>query len=376
MKRVIKNCLVILLLFMIPTTIFASSYKQQLDDLEQQQKNSQSSIKENEQIIKELDADIQELVGRIVQLDKQIDEFDIKIKDLEQQLSDKEKEIEVTKQDLAKAKEKEEKYFKQTSERMKVMYEQGDSAYLEVVLESKNLSDLLNRVEYINALLKYDTNMIKELEDIRDDIAATETKLEEDKEKIVELKAECDLQKSALEDVQATKEKEMAVLEKDKKINQAEIDAKKKEMEEIAKAIDNIKSKLVYAGGKMSWPTKSRRITCPFGTRKHPITHVIKNHTGIDIGIPSGTSVKAASNGTVAFAGYSSIWGNYILVDHGSGYVTIYAHNSKLLVKKGQKVKIGQTIAKSGNTGWSTGPHLHFGIRKNGEWINPINMLN
>ncbi|WP_273322315.1 murein hydrolase activator EnvC family protein [Vallitalea guaymasensis] len=376
MKRVIKNCLVILLLFMVPTTIFASSYKQQLDDLEQKQKNSQSSIKVNEQQIKELDSDIKDLVGRIVQLDKQIDEFDIKIKDLEQQLSDKEKEIEVTKQDLAKAKEKEEKYFKQTSERMKVMYEQGDSAYIDVVLESKNLSDLLNRVEYINALLEYDTNMIKELETIRDDIAAKESKLEEDKKKIVELKEECNLQKDALEDVQATKEKEMAVLEKDKKINQAEIDAKKKEMEDIAKAIDNIKSKLVYAGGKMAWPTKSHRITCYFGPRRHPITKNPSNHKGIDIGIPSGTSVKAVSNGEVSFAGYSNVWGNYVLIDHGSGYVTIYAHNSKLLVKKGQKVKIGQTIAKSGNTGWSTGPHLHFGIRKNGEWINPLNMLN
>ncbi|GMQ60184.1 peptidoglycan DD-metalloendopeptidase family protein [Vallitalea sediminicola] len=376
MKRVIKNCMIILLLFMVPTTIFASSYKQQLDELEQEKKNNQSSIKENEQNIKELDSDIKELIERVIQLDMQIDEFDFKIKDLEQQLGDKEKEIEVTKQDLAKAKEKEAKYFKQTSERMKVIYEQGDSAYLEVVLESKNLSDLLNRVEYVNALLEYDMNMIKELEDIRDDIANKEAKLEDDKKIIVGLKDECDLQKVALEEVQATKEKEMAVLETDKRINQAEIDAKKKEMDEIAKAIDNIKSKLVYAGGKMSWPTKSRRITCDFGPRPHPITKNPSYHTGIDIGIPSGTSVKAASNGTVTFAGYSSVWGNYALIDHGSGYVTIYAHNSKLLVKKGQKVKIGQTIAKSGNTGWSTGPHLHFGIRKNGEWVNPINMLN
>lgn len=376
MKRVIKNCMIILLLFMVPTTIFASSYKQQLDELEQEKENNRSSIKESEQKIKEFDSEIQELVKRIIQLDIRIDEFDNKIKGLEQQLSDKEKEIDVTKQDLAKAKEKEEKYFKQTSERMKVIYEQGDSAYLEVVLESKNLSDLLNRVEYINALLEYDINMIKELEDIRDDIANKEAKLEDDKKTIVGLKDECDLQKVALEEVQSTKQKEMAVLENDKSINQAEIDAKKKEIDEIAKAIDNIKSKLVYAGGKMSWPTKSRRITCDFGPRPHPITKNPSYHTGIDIGIPSGTSVKAASNGTVTFAGYSSVWGNYVLIDHGSGYVTIYAHNSKLLVKKGQKVKIGQTIAKSGNTGWSTGPHLHFGIRKNGEWVNPINMLN
>ncbi|GKX30457.1 metalloendopeptidase [Vallitalea longa] len=375
MKRVIKNCVIILLLFMVPTTIFASSYQQQLKDLEQQQKDNKSEINKSEEIIKSLDKEIQEIVRRVQQLDIQIDEYNNKIGELQQQQNDKEKQIEVINQELEVAKQKEEKYFNTTKERIKVMYEQGDSAYAEVLLGSKDLSDFLTRVEYVNALVEYDTNMIEELQLIRDDIEDKEIQLEEDKEQIVALKKENTLQQKSLKDIQSTKEKEMLILGENKSVAQSELNAKEKELAKIEKSIDSIKSKLVYAGGKMTWPTSNHYITCPFGNRIHPVTKKPSYHTGIDIGVGMGTSVKAASSGEVTYAGYSSVWGKYIYVDHGSGYVSIYAHNSKLLVKKGDKVKGGQTISKSGNTGLSTGPHLHFGIRKNGKWIPPLTML-
>ena len=377
MRRVIKKCIVILIIIMIPTKICATSYQQQIKDLEQQQKDNQKDIADTQAVIKGLDKEIQEVVHRIQELDNQIIEYDTKIKDLQKQQEDKEKQIEKINEELEIARQKETKYFNTTKERIKVMYEQGDSAYVEVLLGSNDLSDLLTRVEYVNALVEYDTNMIGELQTIREEIVAKELELEQEKEQIVVIKKENTLQQKSLKDIQTTKRKEMATLGENKSQAEGIIKAKEKELDKIAASIDRISSKLTYGGGKMAWPTTNHYITCYFGPRTHPVTKKKNSfHSGIDIGVGTGTSVRSVSSGEVIYAGYSSVWGNYIYVDHGSGYVTIYAHNSKLLVKKGDKVKCGQTIAKSGSTGYSTGAHLHFGIRKNGKWIDPRTMLN
>lgn len=117
--------------------------------------------------------------------------------------------------------------------------------------------------------------------------------------------------------------------------------------------------------GVLAKPTSRGVITSPFGWRWG------RRHTGIDIGLPTGTAVKAADGGKVIFSGTKGAYGKCIIVDHGANIQTLYAHNSKLLVKKGDKVFKGQTIANSGNTGRSTGPHLHFEVRKNGTPVNP-----
>ncbi|MCT4542494.1 MAG: peptidoglycan DD-metalloendopeptidase family protein [Vallitalea sp.] len=376
MKNIKKSIIVIFISMILTSTIFASSYKNQLNDLEEQKENAEDSIKSSQENIKQIDKNIDELVSRIVELDDQIEQFDDKINNLDNQVLQKEEEINIILKKLEEAKKQQKIYFEQTKKRIKVMYEHGDSAYLDVLLEAKDLSDLLNVVEYTKALVKYDTNMIDKLNEIKETIASNEVKLEKEKESLVQLKNEYELQKTALNEVHSAKEKEMSNLNKDKARAEAEVEAIKREREQIEKAIDKIKSKLTYGGGKMNWPfTNNRHITSPFKMRWHPVLKRYKFHSGIDIGSSIGTPVKAVHNGIVTFAGKGSAWGYYILIDHGSGYVTIYAHNSKLLVKKGDKVKIGQTIAKSGNTGWSTGPHLHFGVRKDGKWINPLDML-
>ena len=137
-----------------------------------------------------------------------------------------------------------------------------------------------------------------------------------------------------------------------------------------------LQGKGAYVGGDLAWPAPaSTRITSPFGYRTHPILKIKKLHTGIDIGVSSGNNVVSANAGKVIKAAWNNSYGYMVMVDHGGGIVTLYAHNSKLLVKTGDVVTRGQKIALSGSTGMSTGPHLHFEVRVNGEYKDPMNYL-
>ena len=148
-------------------------------------------------------------------------------------------------------------------------------------------------------------------------------------------------------------------------------DADKLEKEILAK-----QSAEQYAGGEMLWPAPGNyRITSYFGNRPHPIYGYASNHSGMDIGCATGSSVVAANDGTVILSGWYGAYGNCVIIDHGGGIVTVYGHHSKNLVKEGDKVTRGQQIALSGNTGMSTGPHLHFEVRVNGIRKDPLDYL-
>ena len=130
------------------------------------------------------------------------------------------------------------------------------------------------------------------------------------------------------------------------------------------------------ATGSLSWPLPaSDYVTSGFGHRESPTAGASSNHQGIDIGASTGSSITAADGGTVITASYSSSAGNYVVIGHGNGLSTVYMHCSKLLVSEGDTVSKGQTIAKVGSTGYSTGPHLHFGVRKNGSYVDPTDYV-
>ena len=132
-----------------------------------------------------------------------------------------------------------------------------------------------------------------------------------------------------------------------------------------------------YVGsGVYTWPTPGyTRITSPYGMRKHPILKTNRMHTGIDIGAPNGATIVSVDHGCVVQVGWYGGYGRVVMVDHGHGIVTMYAHTSAALVNVGDAVKKGQAIAKVGSTGWSTGPHLHFEVRINGKYTNPLNYI-
>lgn len=148
------------------------------------------------------------------------------------------------------------------------------------------------------------------------------------------------------------------------------------EADQLTSVIKNLQLAETYVGGEMMWPVPDHyTITSPFGNRFHPISKTYKMHTGIDISCPRNTDVVAAQSGTVIYSGWYSGYGKVIIVDHGGGYSTLYGHNDGLVGKVGQSVKKGELIAKSGSTGYSTGPHVHFEVRINGEYVDPLNYV-
>jgi murein DD-endopeptidase MepM/ murein hydrolase activator NlpD len=164
-----------------------------------------------------------------------------------------------------------------------------------------------------------------------------------------------------------------------------DIEAFEKEYDKLNDFAKQIESKIVklqkntgpYSGGKMAWPVPGySRISSPYGYRIHPIFKVKKLHTGIDIPAPTGTAITAAAAGTVIYSDWLGGYGKVIMLDHGGGVVSLYAHNSALVLSEGQSVKRGDTISKAGSTGNSTGPHLHFEVRKNGAYVDPLPWLN
>jgi murein DD-endopeptidase MepM/ murein hydrolase activator NlpD len=150
-------------------------------------------------------------------------------------------------------------------------------------------------------------------------------------------------------------------------------DALLDEANKLTEIIKNLELAATYVGGEMMWPVPGQyKITSPFGNRLHPISKQYKMHTGIDISGPKGTPVVAAQTGTVVYANWFGSYGKAIIVDHGGGITTLYAHNDTINVSVGSVVKKGDNIALLGSTGYSTGPHLHFEVRINGEYVEPL----
>ncbi|MCQ2561151.1 MAG: peptidoglycan DD-metalloendopeptidase family protein, partial [Clostridia bacterium] len=209
-------------------------------------------------------------------------------------------------------------------------------------------------------------------------------KVEEQKQKLQALKvaledqqAEAVAKKASLQEDRDAVSVKKAAVDADNKQLAAQVDAINKEADAITAQIKNLQSpNTSYAGGTMCWPAQaSTKITSPFGNRIHPILKVTKFHTGIDIGAAGGTNILAANSGTVITAGWNNSYGYMVMIDHGGGIVTLYAHSKKLLVSKGDYVARGQAIALVGSTGMSTGNHLHFEVRVNGSYKNPLDYV-
>ena len=259
--------------------------------------------------------------------------------------------------------------------RIQYMYENGNASLLETVLTSNSISEMLTRVEYISQMSQYDREMLEEY-------VATTEQLAVEKEQLQLLSDGLSEQKDALDDVIASKTKQIKKYQaqidkanKDAKAYQAQLLAQEKELEKVEDAIAAAAAAGGYEGSVTGfiWPCPaSKRITSYFGPRKAPVEGASTDHKGIDIGVGTGNNVIASAAGKVTTSTYSKSAGNYIVISHGSGMSTVYMHNSKLLVSVGEYVEQGQVIALSGSTGYSSGPHLHFGVIKNGTYVNPL----
>ena len=380
MQKKIFSLFVILTLVLsqIPAGYAAKS----VSDLEKELSENQKSVEKTKKEIKEKQAEKNEQKAKKAEIDLEIAGLQNDIDSIQNVIDEKNAEIVAKDAEIVVLEESIKTTDKQLKARMKVMYESGTTSYLEMIFASKGLSDLFTRINIIESIVKHDNQVIS---DYKTQIA----QINEAKKIIETEKAEQETARKILDDkkgqIKAKQDEQQALINS----LSSDIEELKRQEKEMEKAEQEIQAKIdaalkstdqqdvTYNGtGKFVLPLASyTRISSPYGYRIHPITGTRKLHSGIDYAAPHGTAIYAADDGVVLTSGWINGYGYSITINHGSGYVTLYAHCSTLVAKAGQKVTKGQVIAKVGSTGNSTGNHLHFEVKVNGKAQNPANFL-
>jgi murein DD-endopeptidase MepM/ murein hydrolase activator NlpD len=360
--------------------------KKKASSLEEEKKDIETAINE----LKGLESDA---AGYIKNLDTSLDSLNKQVNALKSQMSAKEVELKAASEDLEAAKETVSRQYSNMKLRIQYMYEKGETSYIDLLLKSGDLTQLFNRAEYISSIAAYDRRMLENYKGSKEEVEQREQILLAEREELAAFEAATSLKQQEVESLIKKKNSDLAIYQKqisdgrnsldelnqdiadqEKHIKNMEAEIRKKEEEARKAAQKTGKTYNTVAIGniKFIWPCpSSSRITSGFGDRDSPTEGASTNHKGIDVSASTGSGIVAAASGTVTISTYSYSAGNYIMIHHGGGVYTVYMHCSELLVSAGQEVSQGQVIAKVGSTGYSTGPHLHFGIRVDGSYVNP-----
>lgn len=362
--------------------------EEQIENAQDEKKELLAGLTDVKKLKEELEKSKDNLEEYIVLLDGDLSTIEQNILQLESSIEVLEEEISGKQVQLEFAIEREKEQYEAMKTRIKFMYENGEHFFVETLLSAESFGDFLNKADYVESLSSYDRKMLDEYVESRELIELCKKELEEQKSLVEATKVGVESEKQALEELIVEKEKQITAYEtdinsKEAAIREYELDiAEQNEIisqleaavaEERRKLMEENGSVITYDGGMFKWPAPSyTRISSPFGWRLHPTLGVDKFHNGVDMAAPSGTKILAAYDGEVVAAAYSASMGNYIMINHGDGLYTIYMHASALYVVKGDIVVKGEHIAAVGSTGRSTGPHLHFGVRLDGEYVDPM----
>lgn len=306
--------------------------------------------------------------------EEEIETIESLISELDNKIIEKESEIETASANI------DEQYdnFKQI---MRLTYEEGDTSYVEMVLGAEDFYDFLVRVEQVSSLMEYCSKLLDKFRQTKVDLESAKTALESSKASQVEYQGELESRYEELESLQKENESYLTTLSNDISSYQATYDSYAKAEDKLDKELEKYlrelqaKENSQYVGGEFNWPLPLswKSISSPYGYRT--LNGVREFHRGIDIPASKNTPIYASNGGKVVTATYHYSYGNYVVIDHGGGKSTLYAHANKLNCKAGDVVKQGDVIAYVGTTGNSYGNHLHFEVRINGTAQNPLNYV-
>lgn len=389
------------------------------EQTQQKINEANQEVQELQKEKKELDSDLKEIENKKSSLTGYIKTLDKKMSKLTEKMDKNQKKIDITKGEIesltveeAKVTDQMNQQYEIMKSRIKYIYEDGGEGYVELLLGSASLSELYNRIEYVNKVNDYDKKMLDNYEAIKVELSETREKKRVKKDKLEAVRETLSFEKKSVDQLLDKKQGQLEeynslIIKSESELDQynEEIQKKSDEVERLlaqqrkqiaaeeAAAAAAAAAKNNNAGGDSAdpgqvpanpgasasgfvWPLASAgRLSCGFGPRRAPTAGASTYHKGIDIAVPTGTAVRASKAGKVVTATYSSSAGNYVAVYHGGGVYTYYMHCSSLSVSVGDEVAQGQTIALSGSTGISTGPHLHFAVNVNGQYVNPLNYV-
>lgn len=365
-----KKAAAVLLALVLSSGLVFQAHATEIDEVQKKAQELEQQKKTAEEEKNALNAQLTALVA-------EMEELDGEIKAKEEELTRKEEE-------LYDAQVKENDQYESMKKRIKYMYENGDVQFIEILCQSKNISEFLNNAEYITTISEYDREQLVAFQKLVRRVKEQEAELEKEYAELGTLQDELVEKEASVQTMLAGKEAEINSLsgelsEMTQKLAQmkaAAEEAERKKKEAQSGFGTNPGAPVVTGNGTFAHPCPGySRISSTFGPRKAPLAGASTNHKGIDFAAPTGTPIYAAADGTVTTARYSGNAGNLIIINHGNGLQTYYMHCHKIFVKAGQKVTKGQNIGQVGTTGNSTGPHLHFQVMSGGTAVNPMKYL-
>lgn len=344
-------------------------YESQIEDLENHKTDLENAITSNEAQIGVVEGILSETLEEIEQLSTKIEQKRTEIANLEiQEISL----LKLIEEEEAKLEEATLRYKQEKAlleKRLVVMYEMGNLNMLDVLLNSKNLSDFLSRYFLLAEIGQADQKLLNNVKKDKNQTESITKSLTEKKNELEKDKDDKEKYEISLNNMEILKNSKINSLNAEEIKLYQDIENYRQEITNLEAEIKDLALKNLgqkYIGGNFIWPTPGYTlVTSPFGLRTHPITGIYKLHTGTDIGAPYGANFIASNDGVVVKAEYNSAYGNMVIINHGGGVMTLYAHGSSIEVKEGDIVKQGQTVLKVGATGYATGPHAHFEIRVN-----------
>ncbi len=313
--------------------------------------------------INTIDQEIEITSNRIEELERHLNKILVLKKEAERRLNIAEKNLKASRNRLG--------------EKLFLIYRYGNAEYLELLLGASDPYDFLTRYRFLSQLAKEDALLIKSIQDEMANVNRWREELNEKERDVKATREELFSKQKFLADKKEERNRLLAQTISERTAYERAL----KELEESSKALEALIRRLQQTtqgpglSGNLYWPTTNRLITSTFGYRRHPIWGIRMFHSGIDISGSYGDPIYAVNEGRVIYSGWQSGYGKVIIIDHGNGMSTLYAHCSVLLAGEGEQVKKGQLIGKVGSTGWSTGPHLHFEVRKDGTPVNPLSMV-
>ena len=372
MKKVLSLLISFILVMMVISPVFAAT-KTEIQKKKEEAQEQKEEVQEQKS----------EAMDEIKKLSDSISENESKLDDLGDELTSLGNDINKLQAELKETQKKYDAQEKLLKDRISAQYEAGDTTFLDVILSSSSFSDFLSNYFLVSEILENDSDLLTSIDNQKNKIEKDKKNLEDKQKAVKTKKAEQEKMQVVLNNQKTEKQNKVASLTEEEKELSAKIDEYNKALQQLEAAARRASrvsytSNTKYVGGKMLWPCpSSTRITSTFGGRASPGGIGSTNHKGIDIGASSGSAIVAALDGKVVYTGYNVARGNYVMIDHGGGIITLYQHglNGSIKVSSGQSVKQGQTIMGVGSTGYSTGPHLHFEVWENGTPVNPINYV-
>ena len=385
-RSILSFVLALLMLLSMTASVFATegedNKKAEADSVRQEWNDLQNKIEAKREEMSDIEAELKK-----VQKDKANTQYEKTLLDqrnaaLQAEINLLQEQMGVTEQCIAANLELEKEQTKLFHEQIRMEEERGVSSYWSVLFKATSFADLVSRIDFVNEIVEYERSIIDGLRDTRDQLAA-------DRETLEQQNADMDAARDTLELKIADSMKLLADYTATEEGMQAEYDAIKAEADALDDLIAAAEQKAIELGltdivgttGGYEWPCASIRwITSMFGGRQSPGGIGSTNHKGVDIGTPMRTPILAAKSGTVTWASWNGGYGECIIIYHGKGNSTLYGHLDNLSgspynVKLGDTVRQGDVIGWSGTSGNSTGPHLHFGIKENDTWVDPLNYL-